>query len=73
MKTTLETPSSLNAYDHHAINEIAAEGFGFNNAADMFADTLEHIQSADTIQQAKIDGETIGFALYRSCLWRTCN
>jgi len=73
MKTTFETPSSLSTYDQHAINEIAAEGFGFDDTADMLADTLEHIRSADIVQQAKIDGETIGFALYRSCLWRTCN
>lgn len=73
MKTTIESPSLLTTYDQQAINEIATSGFGFDNPADMLADTIEHIQSADVVQQAKTDKETVGFALYRSCLWRAGN
>jgi hypothetical protein len=70
MKLSLKHPSSLSTYDHHTINDIAASGFGYDNSADMLDDTLTHIQSADFVQQAKIGQETVGFALYKRCLWR---
>ena len=73
MKLSLEHPSSISTYDQHAINDIAASGFGYDNPADMLSDTLAHIQSADIVQQAKVGRETIAFAFYSRSLWRKGN
>ena len=73
MKFSLERSSNINDRTAHEINEIAAAGFGHNDPAEMLDDTLRHIKDADIIQRA-IDGkETVGFALYQRCLWRTCH
>ncbi|HSW91213.1 MAG TPA: hypothetical protein VLG09_01035 [Candidatus Saccharimonadales bacterium] len=71
MKLSYERPSELTAKELAVINEIAAEGFGIANPADMLADTLRHVETADVVQRAHHEGETIGFALYLERLWRT--
>lgn len=73
MKLSLEHPSALSHEAQHAINEVASAGFGFDNPADMLDDTLSHLKSADYVQRAIVGRETVGFALYRSCLWRPCD
>lgn len=70
MRFSIEHPSNLSKKERSAINEIASAGFGFNNPAEMLSDTVSHLESAEYVQQANIGGETVGFALYRSCLWR---
>ena len=69
MKISMETPGNLRASEIETINTLAGLGFG-QNAADMLDDTRQHIEGADYVQQAHEDGETVGFALYRRCLWR---
>lgn len=69
MKISMETPSNLRASEIETINTLAGLGFG-QNAADMLEDTKRHVETADYVQQAEEDGETIGFALYKRCLWR---
>jgi len=65
----METPGNLRASEVETINTLASLGFG-QDARDMLEDTQRHVEGADYIQQAHEDGETVGFALYRRCLWR---
>lgn len=55
------------------IAQIAAEGFGRDNDADNYQDTLEHVSGVDHIQLVKHDEKLAGFALYRRCLWQSSN
>jgi hypothetical protein len=73
MKLSIDTPSTLTEQQRKTINGLAAEGFGFDNPEEMLPDTLEHISASDFIQQAEHKGDLVGFAFYRSALWRTCN
>jgi hypothetical protein len=71
MKLSYEQPSELTTQEIAVINEIAAEGFGIADPADMLMDTLRHVEAADVVQRAHHEGEAIGFALYLERLWRT--
>lgn len=73
MRTTIETPSSINHETLDSINQLACLGFGQTDPAAMLTDTAHHIESADFVQQAYIDQQRVGFALYKRCLWRKSN
>lgn len=64
------TPDQLTGTDIKNINEVASAGFGRKPDETMLRDTEAHIASADEIQLATCSGELVGFAFYRSCLWR---
>jgi hypothetical protein len=70
MKLSIEHPSSLSKKEQHAINEVASSSFGVDNPADMLDDTIDHLHAAEYVQQAVVGREVVGFALYRSVLWR---
>ena len=72
MRLSLEHPSQLSAKEIAIINEIAAEGFGIDDPADMLEDTVRHIEAADVVHRAYNKAETVGFALYKERLWRAC-
>lgn len=69
MRIGIEHPANLTRTQEKEINAVASAGFGANPET-MMADTRQHIESADYVQQARINGETVGFALYRRCLWQ---
>lgn len=64
---------ALTEKEIEAINHVASRGFGGMAPQTMRADTVNHLAAADMIQQVQ-EGEVLqAFALYRSCLWRTCD
>lgn len=63
----LTTPST---YQIEQVAEIAAQGFNRKNDDENYKDTVEHCRTADHLQIARNDDGLVGFALYRSCLWR---
>lgn len=73
MKFFIEHPANLNKQEQRAINEIAGSSFGLSNPEDMLDDTISHLDAAEYVQQATVGREVIGFALYRSVLWRQGN
>lgn len=71
MRISIDTPSNLTNSEIENINSIAALGFGQDETEEMLQDTVSHVASADHVQRAYDDDERmVGFALYRSCLWR---
>lgn len=72
MRISIDTPNNLTSSDIKNINKIAAAGFGQEETKEMLEDTQEHIRAADFIQRSYIEGEEVGFALYKRLLWQSC-
>lgn len=73
IRTSIETPRAITPKTAAEINDLAAKGFGVNSSQEMAPDTERHIASSDYIQQARHNGELVGFALYTRQLWRASN
>lgn len=70
MEIITKTPLALNERDITQLTQLAGIGFGQGDTPAMRQDTLEHVQAADQIQFSYDDGQLVGFAMMRSCLWR---
>ena len=74
MRTNIKSfkPDVLTAKSKAAICDLTAKGFGRPNDSLMQADTLRHLEDAETVQVAYHFGQLVGFALYGRSLWRPC-
>lgn len=73
MEIMTYTSDQLTNLDIDNITNVASKGFERAVDKAMRDDTERHIGAADQIQLASDNKELVGFAFYRSCLWRACN
>ncbi len=70
MKITITPTEKLPLDTIEEINGVVSKGFNTDLSA-MLTDTKRHLASADTIQIARLEDDTIAaIAMYRRCLWR---
>lgn len=71
MRISIDNPSSLTDLETKNINTLAALGFGQDETAEMFRDTMEHVRGANYVQRFYHEEQLVGFALYKRCLWQS--
>lgn len=70
MRISTKLSGKLHSQEIDQIAELAGVGFGSGDTAEMYDDTIRHIEASEYIQLAHDDGEIRGFSMVRSCLWR---
>ena len=70
MSYSIETVSHLSTHDIEVAAQLTAVGFDRANDAHNLSDTESHLRSADHLKFTRYNGDLVGFAAFRSLLWR---
>lgn len=73
MEIITKSTERLTDGDIDEVSRLAGIGFGQGDTPQMRQDTLEHFKLADYVQLGTLNGELVGFSMYRRFFWRTCD